>query len=112
MMRSQVGFDSFIDIHCAGDKAFNRYMKQVTKLETRARKMYAANTQVPVEQTEFKIGQDTISLAPLARMVKTYLDMQENQPFLADSIAGMRNWAPAYQKKCVEALKYVYPGRA
>lgn len=112
MMRTVVGFDSFIDIHCAGDPAFNRYMKQVTKLEKRACKMGATNTQVQVEQTEFKIGQDTISLAPLSKMVKTYLDMQENQPFLADAIASMRNWAPAYKEKCNEALKYVYPGRA
>ena len=112
MMRSTVGFDSFIDIHCAGDPAFNRYMRQVTKLEGRARKMGATNTQVQVEQTEFKIGQDTISLAPLAKMVKTYLDMQENQPFLADAIANMRSWAPAFKEKCIEALTYVYPGRA
>ena len=112
-MRQTTGFDAFLDVHCAGDKAFNRYMQQVRKAEVIAKKrMGATNTGEPVEQDVFKIGQDTISLAPLSKMRKTYLDMQEKQPFLADSIAGMRTWNSRFADMCVEALTYVYPNRA
>ncbi len=112
-MRQLAGFDAFIDVHCAGDKAFNRYMQQVRKAEVIAHKrMGAVNTGVSVTQDVFKIGQMSVSLAPLGKMVKTYLDMQEKQPFLADAIAGMRTWNNKFNAMCAEALTYVYPNRA
>lgn len=112
-MRGVAGFDAFLDVHCTGDKAFNRYMQQVRRVEMIAfKQMGATNTGEPVEQDVFKIGQETVSLAPLSKMVKTYLDMQEKQPFLADAIAGMRTWNSKFADMCAEALTYVYPNRA
>jgi len=112
-MRQIAGFDAFLDLHCAGDKAFNRYMQQVRKAEVIAHKrMGATNTGESITQDVFKIGQMSVSLAPLGKMVKTYLDMQEKQPFLADAIAGMRTWNTKFNAMCAEALTYVYPNRA